>query len=1246
MQGSGGTSSNSAAQRPVVPGNPVGSMHDYGSGVRAAVAASNGYGTMDQNFNNNNPYIGNNGSVVENMKGFECSDLDNSLLTGPRANTANPSGSIAMQNTASFGMHSQQNIPVSSAGNMQQQYNTNSSYGMMQTSAAPNAGQNFDYNTSQTQMPVGPQTQMFSNSSDYTKQQQINAAVASSGNTRGMNETFNTDPMTNTRRLSTPVMSTNQSQSYLQRSNSYPANSNFGDGNFPSSGRNYQEQNFNPNLPNSQMRNRSYSSSYAQDGFSASNGGSWSDSGYNMQSKNALGGMSSPQFAGGMRGMRYPNQRGAYSGTNSEMTGNNYGNNSMQSIQSPNFHGGNKMMSMNYPDRNSAMGHQNTMGYSQSMNQLQHGGSSQKLRHYGPMPNSGVGQRMPFPSSTQRTRAMPTQYPGSQYGNQASMDSYTGGYQSNMSRYPVHNQMTARRTMTSSMPGQPGAGMVELGNIAASDNFYNRTSKPDGFNHQEPGSTHEMYGSHFPNSQNQFDSLSGAMPGTYQQPTDNPISATQARKNMIFSAELEKLARLSRNPMLEADFNLPVHEASSVNVNPAPMVPAANQQMSSYNQGTHQNQTMSQNTMPPCSVMQQQQHQQPSGRNVPPHVPNVYNTKMPGTPVTPQPPVPPNSKQTPMEQGYNSPANSAPPTPVVSQNQSIQRATPERTTASSAPATPVTSQDTTRQTNSADAVINSSAASPAVIDKKPIDVKKEAGSQQIDKLTQSVKDKQDEITKANPNHHEYLSDNNVPAGQNCIAALSAACRNMIADMDSSMPKQSRQAVQSPLGNKSGDGMTLTPMRAPSVPGSVVSGGQLTPSSDVSMSSVGMSGQASTPLAMHMDNFSSPPSNYGNMMGSDFQTQYHDFLEQSVPMHPNSKQLAEKVRKPRKRRKSEDVMDTGVNQTGVKKRKPRKKSQNPSSVESLETVQSLDNISECTTLSDSHGQFVDDNCRSASQTPTSVPTSWCNPRVSSADMSCIGSGPGQMPQSHIMDTDQSTQDFLDSVFSPDTTMSNMIMQDVADSVMMGHVNPNHQSPTSSYASHHSNNDNASVASYQSQSSLPTPTSQNPSLTNLDQSHVNLSNGPKTISGQPNNNMVSSSGDLVSGSVTTSGDRIDTASDKPNSAEEAHPLEILQAQIQLQRQQFNLSDSRPLPLREPSVKKPAGTNSVRKTGTNLSGEVDVDVLMAEEDSTWYVPSEQPKEPEVPWEQTRKTAATCKGRNNSTSLWHPSDMKVYLL
>nr|XP_006812236.1 PREDICTED: mucin-21-like isoform X2 [Saccoglossus kowalevskii] len=93
---------------------------------------------------------------------------------------------------------------------------------------------------------------------------------------------------------------------------------------------------------------------------------------------------------------------------------------------------------------------------------------------------------------------------------------------------------------------------------------------------------------------------------------------------------------------------------------------------------------------------------------------------------------------------------------------------------------------------------------------------------------------------------------------------------------------------------------------------------------------------------------------------------------------------------------------------------------------------------------------------------------------------------------------------------------------------------------------------------------------------------------------------------------------------NQPEEAHPLEILQAQIQLQRQQFNISDTRPLPFKNqpkaPTSHKTKGTKTAK-----AANQVDVETLLAEEDSTWYMPTDAPKEPTnmLPWEHNKKTS-----------------------
>ncbi|XP_051962801.1 LOW QUALITY PROTEIN: transcriptional activator MN1-like [Xyrauchen texanus] len=82
------------------------------------------------------------------------------------------------------------------------------------------------------------------------------------------------------------------------------------------------------------------------------------------------------------------------------------------------------------------------------------------------------------------------------------------------------------------------------------------------------------------------------------------------------------------------------------------------------------------------------------------------------------------------------------------------------------------------------------------------------------------------------------------------------------------------------------------------------------------------------------------------------------------------------------------------------------------------------------------------------------------------------------------------------------------------------------------------------------------------------------------------------------------------------DEIHPLEILQAQIQLQRQQFSISEDQPLALKN------------NKKGSDCSGQngdgelascspdagkgnvdtIDLDTLMAEQHATWYVPSDK--------------------------------------
>ncbi|KAE8634376.1 hypothetical protein XENTR_v10002286 [Xenopus tropicalis] len=80
------------------------------------------------------------------------------------------------------------------------------------------------------------------------------------------------------------------------------------------------------------------------------------------------------------------------------------------------------------------------------------------------------------------------------------------------------------------------------------------------------------------------------------------------------------------------------------------------------------------------------------------------------------------------------------------------------------------------------------------------------------------------------------------------------------------------------------------------------------------------------------------------------------------------------------------------------------------------------------------------------------------------------------------------------------------------------------------------------------------------------------------------------------------------------DEIHPLEILQAQIQLQRQQFSISEDQPLGMK--NKKNDCTAQSVDSelnsccsdNVKNSMSTIDLDSLMAEHNSTWYMPNEK--------------------------------------
>lgn len=99
------------------------------------------------------------------------------------------------------------------------------------------------------------------------------------------------------------------------------------------------------------------------------------------------------------------------------------------------------------------------------------------------------------------------------------------------------------------------------------------------------------------------------------------------------------------------------------------------------------------------------------------------------------------------------------------------------------------------------------------------------------------------------------------------------------------------------------------------------------------------------------------------------------------------------------------------------------------------------------------------------------------------------------------------------------------------------------------------------------------------------------------------------------------------------DEIHPLEILQAQIQLQRQQFSISEEQPLAVK--NNKKSSDCSGQDGDGDLAScsldagkgsvGTIDLDTLMAEQHATWYVPSdksllEDSEEEKSMWEKNK--------------------------
>ncbi|XP_030642647.1 transcriptional activator MN1 isoform X2 [Chanos chanos] len=116
------------------------------------------------------------------------------------------------------------------------------------------------------------------------------------------------------------------------------------------------------------------------------------------------------------------------------------------------------------------------------------------------------------------------------------------------------------------------------------------------------------------------------------------------------------------------------------------------------------------------------------------------------------------------------------------------------------------------------------------------------------------------------------------------------------------------------------------------------------------------------------------------------------------------------------------------------------------------------------------------------------------------------------------------------------------------------------------------------------------------------------------------------------------------------DEVHPLEILQAQIQLQRQQFSISEDQPVAMKNSKKGSECSGQSGGEgdlagcspdTGKTSMGTIDLDTLMAEQHATWYVPSDktllegaEEDKTVASWEKSKGQSISKEGKDLSQS------------
>ncbi|XP_071945018.1 uncharacterized protein [Antedon mediterranea] len=769
--------------------------------------------------------------------------------------------------------------------------------------------------------------------------------------------------------------------------------------------------------------------------------------------------------------------------------------------------------------------------------------STQRLRHYGPPPaNQGMdfsnvqGMDSSFPNtnfnpmqSTQPLNSNPSTFDTGMTNTIQNM-SPSGTTNMNMDSMGLVNQTANSGYMNSGFPNN------ENFNIPRTQRYQN---KSDGYGSGLPNMNGtDMIGSYDPNINHMsMGKMNSSNPMQFQQ---QATRRQLARTDRIFSQELEKLAKLSRNPMSEPFTASPIVPPIDSTMNP---------QINTFPGPTET--VPSPNSFPKTAISPEFQPEPlPQPSQIPESDTFMQNTQM-------------NRKPTKQMQ-------SLPTTPFSGPSTPSNQATTTDIPVSSSPAnnTPVSNTFTNNDSGG----LQSSEFTDTKVDAE------KRQNKHLQRLTShTMKDKQSDSKNQQGDYisHGNAEGNTEGSSQNCIAALSAACRNMIAVMDSSMPKQ-KTPTQGQVSSSlpSFETLTTTNNPTPSYPSNQIGMTQ----NSMANNNANMNSFNNNQFNMNTDYSFGGTNHY---MGVDFQMQYHDFLEQSLPMQMTHKRPDEKPKRTRRRKVSEDMSDQISNTTGQKRRRSTKKSQNPPSVDSIGTPQSTDN---CATpaLSDN---FLDELTNTGTCNTPMQSMSFGSLNSHTPSPNCVNSKP-----SPCQDGLSGNFDNFESVFSPDTTAQSL-PQESDDGTNCGlNVNTSLNSSKPSTPNRPSSNySNASL----------------PIVSPKSGSHFNS---------QPNSLPTSTSSEFNVSQVPAENVMQEAGKDS------AHPLEILQQQIQIQRQQFNLGDTR-------SIGKDSSTVTTSSCNNiNRSSDISVDALITDKNSAWYMTNDSKKdEVLLPWEDSKKAPST---------------------